>query len=71
MNRFRNYLFNTTGSAILAVVLILMSVTPKALAGPDTFTSIDFPGAIGTLAYGINSRGDIVGWYFDATGAHG
>ena len=73
MNRFRTYLLNTTGCVILVVVLILISVMPKALAGPgpDTFTAIDFPGAIATTAFGINPRGDIVGEYFDGNFVHG
>jgi probable HAF family extracellular repeat protein len=33
----------------------------------DTFTTIDVPGAAGTVAYGINARGQIVGRFFDAT----
>jgi len=32
------------------------------------FALFDFPGAIGTLATGINPRGDIVGIYFDTSG---
>jgi probable HAF family extracellular repeat protein len=37
-----------------------------------TFTSIDVPGATGTLATGINARGHIVGIYYDAAGnSHG
>jgi len=41
------------------------------LAGA-TLTSFDFPGAAGTLAYGINSAGQIVGKYFTADGStHG
>jgi uncharacterized membrane protein len=36
------------------------------------FTSIDVPGATGTLATGINAIGDIVGIYYDAAGnSHG
>ena len=31
-----------------------------------TFSPIDFPGAIHTVAYGINATGDIVGYYIDA-----
>jgi probable HAF family extracellular repeat protein len=47
-----------------------MSVAPAALA--DTYTTIDFPGAIATDASGINSSGEIVGAYTDSTGAqHG
>ena len=34
-------------------------------------TTIDFPGAILTEAFGINERGDIVGVFEDAAGLHG
>ena len=41
------------------------------LSGAD-LTRIDFPDALSTIAFGINARRDIVGWYFDAKGeAHG
>jgi probable HAF family extracellular repeat protein len=30
------------------------------------FTSIDFPGAVSTVAQGINAGGQVVGWYNDA-----
>jgi probable HAF family extracellular repeat protein/YD repeat-containing protein len=36
-----------------------------------TFTPIDIPGALGTAAYGINTAGQIVGYFWDATGYHG
>jgi len=37
-----------------------------------TFTSVDVPGASGTLATGINNRGQIVGIYYDTAGnSHG
>ena len=43
-----------------------------ALTGPFAFVSIDYPGATSTSAYGINSRGDVVGRYVDAAGnTHG
>ncbi len=35
------------------------------LLSRGNFTSFDFPGARGTNAFGINSRGDIVGGYLD------
>jgi len=35
--------------------------------GAFTFTTIDVPGALLTVAYGINARGDVVGTYVDAT----
>ena len=48
----------------------LMSVATAALA--DTYTTIDFPGAITTDPNGINSSSEIVGSYADSTGAgHG
>ena len=37
-------------------------------SGPFEFISIDFPGATSTSAYGINSRGDVVGRYVDSAG---
>jgi len=33
-----------------------------------TYTTFDFPGAVSTVASGINARGDIVGTYIDAGG---
>ena len=36
------------------------------------FTTIDVPSATGTIGSGINTRGEIVGYYFDTAGAvHG
>jgi uncharacterized membrane protein len=34
-------------------------------------TTIDVPGAVRTIAFGINERGDIVGGYADSAGFHG
>lgn len=36
-----------------------------------TFTTLDVPGAYSTVAYEINDRGQIVGYFEDATGRHG
>ena len=33
-----------------------------------TFRSVDVPGAISTAVFAINARGDLVGFYDDATG---
>jgi hypothetical protein len=33
-----------------------------------TFTTIDYPGALGTIATGINNEGTVVGFYFDSSG---
>ncbi|MBZ5617854.1 MAG: hypothetical protein LAQ69_03845 [Acidobacteriia bacterium] len=48
-------------------------VNPKiGMTGPFNFATIDFPGATSTDAYGINSRGDVVGDYVDSAGkTHG
>lgn len=55
---------------ILSLGLIL-GVAPSASAVTYTFTTIDVPGADRTEAYGINNSGQIVGFFFDATGIHG
>jgi uncharacterized membrane protein len=51
------------------------SMIQMALMAPSpdlgVFESIDFPGAAGTRALGINPQGDIVGSYTDRTGTHG
>jgi hypothetical protein len=36
-----------------------------------SFVTIDFPGAIGTEAHGINNASEIVGSYSDSSGTHG
>src|SRR5438093_11037998 len=41
---------------------LISPARPLAYLG-GTFTSIDFPGASSTFAWGINSRGDIVEQY--------
>jgi hypothetical protein len=44
---------------------------PTAQASPaqlSSFTSLDFPGALATKAFGINDSGQIVGTYRDASG---
>ena len=49
---------------ILAVAA-LVSVAPATLA--DTYTTIDFPGAVTTDLAGINASGMMVGSYTDST----
>ena len=48
-----------------------LGVTSNLLGADPTFTSIDFPGAASTQAFGINPRGDIVGQYVSAGLTHG
>src|SRR5436190_16127525 len=50
---------------LLALGFLLAAATNALGQGP-TFTTIDFPGAILTNAFGINTRGDIVGNYVNA-----
>ena len=51
----------------LLSVLVLVCVF-SASAGALTFTTIDYPDAVETVAYGINDRGEIVGKYADSSG---
>lgn len=46
---------------------VLLSTLATAHAATYTFTTIDVPGSIQTNANGINSRGQIVGFYTDAS----
>jgi uncharacterized membrane protein len=58
--------------AVLALAFALAAVvvlgTREALASGATFTTIDFPGAVYTLATDINKTGEIVGRYIDTAG---
>src|SRR5882724_5723988 len=51
--------------SLLAISLALGAISNIAGQTP-TFKTIDFPGAASTQAWGINSRGDIVGYYVSA-----
>src|SRR5258708_31161538 len=44
----------------------LLSAASNVLGQGPTFSTIDFPGAATTLAWAINTRGDIVGGYLNA-----
>jgi hypothetical protein len=49
-----------------------LGATSNILADGPTFTTIDFPGAVATQAWGITLSGDIAGWYVSAdTETHG
>src|SRR6266498_4554125 len=59
-------------TAIVLSAVILIVAVPPSVAFALTFTTIDVPGARLTQASGINNRGQIVGWYDDASGGeHG
>jgi hypothetical protein len=62
----------TTGVVVYgALMVVLMLGAPASAQVPD-FATIDVPGASFTLLRGVNSEGDIVGFYgaprLDATG---
>ena len=51
----------------IKMVLSATLMSAAAFAVADTYTSIDVPGAISTDPSGINSSGEIVGTYTDAS----
>src|SRR5947208_7390652 len=57
----------------LAAVLVLSVLASTSSSAPaPTFSTINFPGASFTVAFGINNRGEIVGNYGFADGTgHG
>jgi uncharacterized membrane protein len=56
------------GFWVVALAICMLALTSVAVAQPARFTTIDYPGAVSTFAYGINPAGDIVGGYVDTTG---
>jgi probable HAF family extracellular repeat protein len=57
--------------ALLMTLGLLLGGRHVAQAASFTFTTIDVPGAFGTVALGINQRGQIVGVYNDSMEVHG
>jgi hypothetical protein len=55
----------TTRKALLLSAIFLVATAPLALA-QGTYTQIDVPGSVATFAQGIDSAGDVSGYYFDA-----
>jgi probable HAF family extracellular repeat protein len=55
-------------SSTMTFVLILVVTSP---AFAYTFTNLDIPGSVATYPSGINSRGEIVGYYWDGDYVHG
>jgi uncharacterized membrane protein len=59
-------------SLYVVALSFALCATSNVLADGPTFTTIDFPGAAGTQAWGITISGDIAGWYVSAdTATHG
>ena len=56
----------------LLALSFALGAASNAFGQSPTFTQIDYPGATSTQAWGINSRGDIVGHYVSANkSSHG
>jgi probable HAF family extracellular repeat protein len=53
------------------LVGLVLGVPGGAWALTYSFTTIDVPQSTATHAFGINGQGQIVGYFVDATGAHG
>jgi probable HAF family extracellular repeat protein len=60
-----------TNLLVMLTLVLSLSVFPAVHGASYIFSNFDIPGAISTRASGINDRGDIVGEYTDARGAHG
>src|SRR5258708_4657884 len=60
MNRSKLKIFATLAAAVTA---LLLSALPASANQPEVTTTIDIPGAVVTVASGINADGAIVGWY--------
>ena len=57
---------STSSRLLFAALLLFVGVTfARATGAPVALTTLDFPGAKTTLAYGINANGDVVGTYVD------
>src|SRR5437588_4751197 len=53
------------------IVALLSSLVISLPAFAGTFINFDVPGAVYTIAYGINNSGDAAGYWSDGTAAHG
>jgi uncharacterized membrane protein len=58
----------TSCKAVLSLAVLLLATAPLELAqAGGTYTTIDFPGANSTVAQGIDTAGDVVGWFADSS----
>ncbi len=61
--------FTSLALVVLGCGLVALAITNgTSLASGPTFTTIDFPGAVFTLAVDINNSGQILGRYIDTAG---
>src|SRR5258708_30575792 len=62
---------NRSVLAGLILSRMVLGAGQDSSADSYSFTTVDVPGATNTNATGINNRGQIVGFYNDASGDHG
>lgn len=60
-------MFSLKRCSVAALIICFLAIASISSAKPRIFTTIDYPGAVLTVAYGINPAGDIVGGYSDST----
>jgi len=58
------------GVGLAGMAFTCFGLMDNRAAGAPTYTTIDFPGAVGTLAVDINDLGQIVGRYIDSAGVN-
>ena len=82
MNKMNRSIYSTLRTAVVFCAFTLTLLVAPSIAfdpqEPDaperrkrepnqlTFTQIDFPGAVATVVFGLNDRGQIVGFFGDA-----
>lgn len=52
----------------ILIAVTILTAAPLAVATPNRFTTIDHPGAAHTFILGVNTAGDVVGAWDDASG---
>src|SRR6266568_5172853 len=58
-------------AGLAGMALACFGLADRAESSTPTFTTIDYPGAVATLAVDINANGQIVGRFVDTSGLHG
>ena len=73
MKKFHKLMALALDFGVLTVAVLVLGVlaTTTSPAFASTLTTIDVPGADSTFAFGINDRGQIVGFYTAGGPSHG
>jgi len=58
-----------TSQKILASLTVLLAIA-GVMRAENTYTLIDYPGAVQTTALGLDVHGDVAGWYVDDSGVN-